>query len=84
MWLQAQLPPGGAIPADVVAREVSLGGKATVLMQPGDRLRVLTPGGGGYGQPGKQQHFRAGAQPAFVPKLGGGSLDAFRRAQESV
>ena len=84
MWLQAQLPPGGAIPADVAAREVSLGGKATVLMQPGDRLRVLTPGGGGYGQPGKQQHSRAGAQPVFMPKLGGGSLDAFRRAQESL
>jgi 5-oxoprolinase (ATP-hydrolysing) len=82
LWLQAQLPPGGSIPPDVAAREVSLGGKATVVMQPGDRLRVLTPGGGGYGVPGEQQHTRA--PPANTHSLGGGSLDAFRRAQESV
>lgn len=30
-------------------RLVSLGGKATVQVQGGDRLRILTPGGGGYG-----------------------------------
>ena len=32
-------------------RAVSLGGKASVEMQGGDRLRILTPGGGGYGPP---------------------------------
>lgn len=30
-------------------RVVSLGGKATVQVEGGDRLRILTPGGGGYG-----------------------------------
>lgn len=30
-------------------RTVSLGGKATVQVQGGDRIRILTPGGGGYG-----------------------------------
>jgi 5-oxoprolinase (ATP-hydrolysing) len=30
-------------------RVVNLGGKATVKMSKGDRLRVLTPGGGGWG-----------------------------------
>lgn len=32
-------------------RLVSLGGKATVRVQGGDRIRILTPGGGGYGPP---------------------------------
>ena len=32
-------------------RNVSLGGKASVEMQGGDRIRILTPGGGGYGPP---------------------------------
>jgi N-methylhydantoinase B/oxoprolinase/acetone carboxylase alpha subunit len=30
---------------------VSLGGKSSVSVEPGDRLRVETPGGGGYGAP---------------------------------
>ena len=30
---------------------VSLGGKSSVAVAPGDRLRVETPGGGGYGPP---------------------------------
>ncbi|MCF8720253.1 hydantoinase B/oxoprolinase family protein [Nitrospina gracilis] len=33
-------------------REDNLGGKNEVRVQPGDRLRLLTPGGGGYGEPG--------------------------------
>ncbi|KAL4856136.1 5-oxoprolinase [Chlorella vulgaris] len=32
-------------------RVLSLGAKATVQMQAGDRIRILTPGGGGYGPP---------------------------------
>jgi len=28
---------------------VNLGGKNSVWMQPGDRLRILSPGGGAYG-----------------------------------
>ncbi len=30
-------------------RVMNLGGKSTVLLQAGDRLRLLTPGGGGFG-----------------------------------
>jgi 5-oxoprolinase (ATP-hydrolysing) len=33
-------------------RVVSLGGKNEVPVGPGDRLRIETPGGGGYGRPG--------------------------------
>ncbi len=32
-------------------RIVYLGGKNTVLAQAGDRIRIITPGGGGYGTP---------------------------------
>jgi 5-oxoprolinase (ATP-hydrolysing) len=35
------------------AREINLGGKATILMGKGDRLRIETPGGGGWGLPGE-------------------------------
>ncbi|MEA2024081.1 MAG: hydantoinase B/oxoprolinase family protein [Actinomycetota bacterium] len=28
-----------------------LAGKCTIEVEPGDRLRVLTPGGGGWGAP---------------------------------
>ncbi|KAJ2764960.1 hypothetical protein IWQ57_004970, partial [Coemansia nantahalensis] len=38
--------PGGGAP-----RTLSLGGKNTVDVRPGDRIVVMTPGGGGYGQP---------------------------------
>lgn len=31
--------------------ETDLGGKNQVQAQPGDRIRILTPGGGGYGKP---------------------------------
>ncbi|KAJ9148877.1 Hydantoinase B/oxoprolinase [Pleurostoma richardsiae] len=37
-------------PLDGAVRTISLGGKATVLMNAGDRVIVMTPGGGGYGK----------------------------------
>ena len=37
------------VPTGFAGRVVSLGGKATVEMRTGDRMRLLTPGGGGYG-----------------------------------
>ncbi|RDW78259.1 hypothetical protein BP5796_06111 [Coleophoma crateriformis] len=38
-------------PLDGSIRTISLGGKASVMMIPGDRIIVNTPGGGGYGVP---------------------------------
>lgn len=35
-------------------REINVGGKATVRMGKGDRLRIETPGGGGWGLPTEQ------------------------------
>lgn len=37
-------------PADGSTRTISLGGRATTLMGVGDRIVVMTPGGGGYGR----------------------------------
>ncbi|KAK8038210.1 5-oxoprolinase [Apiospora phragmitis] len=36
-------------PTDGTTRTISLGGKATTMMNAGDRIIVMTPGGGGYG-----------------------------------
>ncbi|KAK2008582.1 hypothetical protein LZ32DRAFT_609296 [Colletotrichum eremochloae] len=36
-------------PIDGTTRTISLGGKATTMMNAGDRIIVMTPGGGGYG-----------------------------------
>ena len=35
-------------------RRINLGGKNTASMQPGDRIIIMTPGGGGWGQPGRE------------------------------
>lgn len=34
-------------------REVNLGGKNTAAMQPGERIIIMTPGGGGWGEVGQ-------------------------------
>lgn len=36
------------------AREINIGGKATIRMGKGDRLRIETPGGGGWGLPDEE------------------------------
>jgi len=38
-------------PLDGSERTISLGGKASVMMNTGDRIIIQTPGGGGYGAP---------------------------------
>lgn len=35
-------------------REVNLGGKNTAAMQPGERIIIMTPGGGGWGKVGQE------------------------------
>jgi len=91
-------------------RVVSLGGKATVEVQGGDRIILLTPGGGGYGPPsvldnGQKQHKdenesdllaavdglealrirNAGGKVFSAPvRVGGGSVGAYKTAQENA
>ena len=82
LWLQR----GGAEAA--APRAVSLGGKATVVMQAFDRLRLLTPGGGGYGAAGGHAAVTA---PPHAPqgvtppqRIAAGSLASYTTAQETV
>ena len=64
---------------------MSLGGKATVHVGRLDRLRILTPGGGGFGEPGGDAPADAGAQaPALAVVEEKGSVAAYRAAQETV
>ena len=87
-------------------RVVSLGGKATVEVESGDRIMLLTPGGGGYGPPEEERNGadhakqdllaavnglealrlkNAGGEEFSAPRReGGGSVQAYRLAQESV
>ena len=36
------------------AREINIGGKGTIRMGKGDRLRIETPGGGAWGLPSEE------------------------------
>jgi N-methylhydantoinase B/oxoprolinase/acetone carboxylase alpha subunit len=49
--------PGGAGRNTVIrdGREETVAGKTWLHLKPGDRLRIESPGGGGYGRPGKAQ-----------------------------
>jgi N-methylhydantoinase B/oxoprolinase/acetone carboxylase alpha subunit len=70
-------------------RVVNLGGKSTVHVHPGDRLVILTPGGGGYGCTTATEitspwdtHMNTG-DAASVPVKQSGSLNQYTLNQES-
>jgi len=67
----------------------SLGGKNTVSLEVGDRMVIMTPGGGGYGAPeggsgetGEEEEHADYSQD--VSWLSTGSLGALRRAQTAL
>ncbi|OAP65469.1 hypothetical protein AYL99_01441 [Fonsecaea erecta] len=43
---------------EYVERYINLGAKNTASMQPGERIIVMTPGGGGYGKAGKESQVQ--------------------------
>jgi len=43
---------------DATFREVNLGGKNTAAMRPGERIVIMTPGGGGWGKVGQESVAR--------------------------
>jgi len=49
-WEQGALKGGEGEGEGEGAQEIDLGGKATFLVEAGDALEILTPGGGGYGR----------------------------------
>lgn len=56
IWIKQAREEDGDVTVDDIpnAREINIGGKATIRMGKGDRLRIETPGGGGWGLPGEE------------------------------
>ncbi|KAK9839403.1 hypothetical protein WJX81_000039 [Elliptochloris bilobata] len=71
-------------------RKVSLGGKATVELRGGERLLILTPGGGGFGAEGEEVSNAGDSRRATVATdhrhflRSSGSLAKYRADQESA
>lgn len=62
-------------------RELSMGAKNTASMQPGDRIIVKTPGGGGWGKVGEESVARKTGDARLGWK--GGSYASRREMQET-
>ncbi|CAK0741638.1 hypothetical protein CVIRNUC_001340 [Coccomyxa viridis] len=73
-------------------RQVSLGGKNAVQLKGGERLRILTPGGGGYGQADDSMTQNGEGQPPCKQRRVdysavahvGGSVARYKANQESA
>ena len=72
-------------------RTISLGGKNTVNVLPGDILTIYTPGGGGFGAPtlpGTETHYPESVEMEKKSKptvvMSSGSLNQYSLDQESV
>ncbi|MCJ1308937.1 hypothetical protein MMC25_002592 [Agyrium rufum] len=65
-----------------VERRISLGGKNTAAMKPGERIIVMTPGGGGWGKEGGKRKAVKGKNIKEAWRMG--SLAARLEAQESA
>jgi 5-oxoprolinase (ATP-hydrolysing) len=62
IWIKQAREEDGDVAVDGIpnAREINIGGKATIRMGKGDRLRIETPGGGGWGLPGERRGYPVG------------------------
>lgn len=57
-WIKQGREEDGDASGVTKTREINVGGKATIRMGKGDRLRIETPGGGGWGVPGEKEDFQ--------------------------
>ncbi|KND02450.1 5-oxoprolinase [Spizellomyces punctatus DAOM BR117] len=65
-------------------RALNFGGKNATKVDKGDRLRIETPGGGGWGEPTDQPKQTINNIDNSVPyKMGGGSLQNYEAEQQS-
>lgn len=63
---------------------INLGGKNTVSVKSGSRLKILTPGGGGYGPPYlKSDEYLINSNNSYS-RMNSGSLNQYIMNQESV
>lgn len=70
LWLQA-----------TSGKAISLGGKATACVGAGDRLRILTPGGGGFGPVEEERATGQAAGSASSSGAGDGAVLAAAAAR---
>ncbi|KAJ3316021.1 hypothetical protein HDV04_000230 [Boothiomyces sp. JEL0838] len=63
---------------------VNFGGKNSTIMQKGDRIRIETPGGGGYGNPSAKRPLEDVGNPPMKVTKAGGSLLNYTDSQNSV
>ncbi|KAH9067927.1 Hydantoinase B/oxoprolinase [Lactarius vividus] len=57
-WIKQGREEDGDASDVTKTREINVGGKATIRMGKGDRLRIETPGGGGWGVSGEKEDFQ--------------------------
>lgn len=80
----------GSIGSGGSFRTVNIGAKSTVTVNPGDRLVILSPGGGGYGAPSTSSVLASSTSTATgsnAPRSNiriSGSLQDYTSMQESV
>ncbi|WEW57941.1 5-oxoprolinase [Emydomyces testavorans] len=79
IWVRRAPKKGN--PDEWEERHVNLGAKNTAQMQPGERIIVKTPGGGGWGTPGSQKTVRSNQDPRLAWK--GGSWASRIETQET-
>lgn len=79
IWVR-KVPQKGN-PEQLEEMHVNLGAKNTAQMQPGERIIVRTPGGGGWGRPGSEKTVRQDKDPRHAWK--GGSLASRTETQET-
>ncbi|KAG7451405.1 uncharacterized protein BT62DRAFT_927107 [Guyanagaster necrorhizus] len=72
--------------ADGTITTIALGGKNECPMKPGDRIRIETAGGGGYGVPGSEEEEASQLYGAFnraPPTRANGSLSQMRETADT-
>lgn len=77
IWVRGIRKPDGS----VQQRFISLGGKNSAQMQPGDRIIIRTPGGGGWGSVGGEQQLSQEIDARHAWR--GGSLSTRLATQEA-
>ena len=73
--------PKREAPGEWEHRDINMGAKNTAKMQPGERIIVKTPGGGGWGNPGDESNARRETDPRHGWL--GGSLASRIETQET-
>lgn len=78
LWIKMEKDSSGNVVSQSV---INIGGRNTVDVGVGDRVRILTPGGGGYGVADSTSVLPKSCKGTIIGKVAGGSLVNRRREQ---